>query len=152
MSSPGRSPDLPALYRVADSFRIPGMDRDDRRQEAVLIALEALRDGAAVEHLTTIVRRRLIDLQDRFVRREASNDEGFREPIDAAPGPAQQAETNELRERCRAALSPGEFAVVECLFFDGLTIPQTADVLGLSADAVKAARSRGLKKVRHFFG
>lgn len=49
-------------------------------------------------------------------------------------------------------LTPEQHAVIDCRFFGGLSIQETADALGKTADAVKKSQERSLKNIRAMFG
>lgn len=87
-----------------------------------------------------LVRRVLVD--DARARGAAKRGDGcaqvpLEEAIAAPDGPPLELLELDLALERLAARSPRQARVVELRFFGGLSVPETAEVLGLSADTVK---------------
>ncbi len=70
---------------------------------------------------------------------------------DAAGGPSEHAERRELAQLVRegiAALPPKQQSVVALHYLDGLSVQETADVLGIASGTVKSRLHYGLRSLR----
>ena len=73
------------------------------------------------------------------------------EPIDPSPDPAALAERAERARRTRRALarlSPRQREVLHLVFYQGLTLEDSAEVLGISSGSVRTHYERGKARLR----
>jgi RNA polymerase sigma-70 factor, ECF subfamily len=158
---------LPALHRSA--FRVLGnaADAEDAVQDALLSAYKHLDQFRGEAHmstwLTTIVmncarmilrrrpRRIHLSLNERVGEEQKYS---FSEQLaDSAPNPEDQFHNSETRFHLRhsiARLSPRLRKTFELRELNGLSIRETADILGVPEGTVKAQFARARKKVRLF--
>ena len=157
----------PSFYRCA--FRLLGnaADAEDAVQEALLAAYKhrnQFRGRSQISTwLTTIVRNcALMQLRKRPRLIQCPLDEQFGEEqprsvweglADDRPGPEDQFRTSELTARlrkCTALLSPALRRTFQLRVMDGLSIFETARILGLPHGTVKAQLARARAKLaRH---
>lgn len=158
---------LPSFYRCA--FRVLGnsADAEDAVQEALLAAyrhIDQFRGKSQISTwLTTIVRNSaLMQLRKRPRQIHFPLDEQFGEEqprslwkglADNRPSPEDEFRNSELRTRlrtCTALLSPTLRRTFQLRVIDGLTILETARILGLPHGTVKAQLARARAKLlRH---
>ena len=130
-----------------------GLDPEDIVQETLLaihIKRHTWRDDAPVTPwLYAIARHKLIDAFRRRGRRVEIEigeiSESFAEP---------ERETVSDREigRVLETLAPGQRSVVAAVSVDGLSISETAKILGMTEGAVRVALHRGLTAIARRFG
>ena len=128
-------------------------DAEDAAQETFLRAherIETLREGAALAGwLRQICVRLCIDQLRR--RRPFDLGESDTEAADPRPGSPEQEELRDVLERFEAALDalpPGQRVVVLLRDVEGFSTRETAELLGLSSDAVKMRLSRARAVLR----
>jgi len=158
---------LPSFYRCA--FRLLGnaADAEDAVQEALLAAYKHMHQFRGQSQistwLTTIVRNcALMQLRKRPRQIHLSLDEQFGEEqprslwealADDRPSPEEEFRNSELTARlrkCIALLSPTLRRTFKLRVVDGLSILETARVLGLPHGTVKAQLARARTKIaRH---
>jgi len=158
---------LPSFYRCA--FRLLGnaADAEDAVQEALLAAYKHMHQFRGQSQistwLTTIVRNcALMQLRKRPRQIHFSLDEQFGEEqprslwealADDRPSPEEEFRNSELTARlrkCIALLSPTLRRTFKLRVVDGLSILETARVLGLPHGTVKAQLARARTKIaRH---
>jgi RNA polymerase sigma-70 factor (ECF subfamily) len=158
---------LPSFYRCA--FRLLGnaADAEDAVQEALLAAHKHINQFRGQSQLstwlTTIVRNcALMQLRKRPRQIHFSLDEPIGEEqsrflweglADERPGPEEEFRKSELTARlrkCAALLSPTLRRTFQLRVVDGLSIFETARILGVPHGTVKAQLARARAKiVRH---
>jgi len=158
---------LPSFYRCA--FRLLGnaADAEDAVQEALLAAYKHINQFRGQSQistwLTTIVRNcALMQLRKRPRQIHFPLDEQFGEeqprPLweglaDERPSPEEELRNSELTARlrkCTALLSPTLRRTFQLRVVDGLSIFETARILGVPHGTVKAQLARARAKVwRH---
>jgi RNA polymerase sigma-70 factor, ECF subfamily len=158
---------LPSFYRCA--FRVLGnaADAEDAVQEALLAAYKHINQFRGQSQistwLTTIVRNSaLMQLRKRPRQIHFALDEQFGEEqprsvweglADERPSPEDEFRNSELVARlrkCTALLSPTLRRTFQLRVIDGLTILETARILGLPHGTVKAQLARARAKLsRH---
>ena len=156
---------LPPLYRRA--YRILGnaADAEDAVQDALLAAythLDQFRGQAKISTwLTTIVLNcARLELRRRPRHIHVSIDESSEEPqpvsvserlADRRPNPEDQCKESELRERLthfRRQLSPTLRRTFQLRDVEGLSIRETAQILGVPRGTVKAQSARARKRLK----
>jgi RNA polymerase sigma-70 factor, ECF subfamily len=158
---------LPSFYRCA--FRLLGnaADAEDAVQEALLAAVKHINQFRGQSQistwLTTIVRNcALMQLRKRPRQIHFPLDEecGEEQPrflweglADERPGPEEEFRNSELTARlrkCTTLLSPTLRRTFQLRVMDGLSIFETARILGVPHGTVKAQLARARKKIaRH---
>ena len=158
---------LPSFYRCA--FRVLGnaADAEDAVQEALLAAykhINQFRGQSQISSwLTTIVRNSaLMQLRKRPCQIHFPLDKQFGEEqprslweglADERPSPEEEFRHSELAARlrkCTALLSPTLRRTFQLRVIDGLTILETARILGVPRGTVKAQLARARAKIaRH---
>jgi RNA polymerase sigma-70 factor, ECF subfamily len=158
---------LPSFYRCA--FRILGnaADAEDAVQEALLAAykhINQFREQSQISTwLTTIVRNcALMQLRKRPRQIHFSLDERFGEEqprvlltglADQRPSPEDEFRNSELAthlRKCTALLSPSLRSTFQLRVVDGLSILETAQVLGVPQGTVKAQLARARRKLARY--
>jgi RNA polymerase sigma-70 factor (ECF subfamily) len=158
---------LPSFYRYA--FRLLGnaADAEDAVQEALLAAYKHIHQFRGQSQistwLTTIVRNcALMQLRKRPLQIHFQLDEqvGEEQPrslweglADERPSPEEEFRNSELTarlRRCTALLSPTLRRTFQLRVVDGLSILETARILGVPNGTVKAQLARARAKImRH---
>ena len=116
--------------------------------------LHAFQGSAGDFHawLLTIARNRVVDLARSAARRPISaGPDGMRRLPAADPDPAMAAEHHAAQLRVRKVidgLSPDQRDVMLLRVLSGLTLAETAGVLGKSVGAVKALQVRAVARIR----
>jgi RNA polymerase sigma-70 factor (ECF subfamily) len=152
------------IFRIAQHITNNREDAEDAVQEAFLKAFQNLAkfrgDSQFSTWLTRIsVNKALEKLRKRRAVREVSMDGDFEtesdigpfEIADWVPNPEELYSRSELRDILRRglrALKPGLAAVFVLRDIEGFSIQQTAEILGLTGDAVKARLLRARLKLR----
>lgn len=155
---------FPSFYRCA--FRLLGnaADAEDAVQEALLAAYKHINqfrgDSQISTWLTTIVRNcALMQLRKRPRQTHFPLDEPFGEEqprslweelADERPSPEEEFRNSELTARlrkCTALLSPTLRRTFQLRVVDGLSIFETARILGVPHGTVKAQLARARAKV-----
>jgi len=158
---------LPALHRSA--FRVLGnaADAEDAVQDALLSAYKHLHQFRGEAHMSTWLTTIVMNCARMILRRrprrihlslnEQVGDEqkySFSEQLaDSAPNPEDPFHNSETRFHLRhstARLSPRLRKTFELRELNGLSIRETADILGVPEGTVKAQFARARKKVRLF--
>jgi RNA polymerase sigma-70 factor (sigma-E family) len=142
----------PALLRMAHAVATDHDSAEDLLHCAlsrVFLRWDAIRDRGAAD---AYVRRAMVNQQASWYR------QGWRTRERATavlPEPRRDAVATspEVDERQRLwtqvrALPPGQRAAVALRFYEGLSVEETARVLGLSPGTVKSSTSRGLAALR----
>jgi len=158
---------MPSFYRCA--FRLLGnaTDAEDAVQEALLAAYKHINQFRGQSQistwLTTIVRNcALMQLRKRPRRIHCSLDQQFgkEQPrslseglADERPGPEEELRNSELMaflRKCGARLSPALRRTFQLRIVDGLSIFETARILGVPQGTVKAQLTRARSQIaRH---
>jgi RNA polymerase sigma-70 factor, ECF subfamily len=153
------------LLRIAQHITHNREDAEDVVQEALLKAFQHLDGFQENSKFSTWVIRitmnqALMKLRKRHPGRDVSLDDGFHSeeedhlPIDVAdwaPDPEQlyrAAELQDILRRTLQGLGAGLRAVFVLRDIEGLSLEQTAEVLGLSLPAVKARTLRARLQLR----
>ncbi|MBR4711190.1 MAG: RNA polymerase sigma factor [Clostridia bacterium] len=147
------------VWRVCVRILHREEDARDAVQDAMLSAWQKLStfDGKSSfsTWLCAIAVHRCQDLLRRQKVRQAESTEAMREtgfePADPAPGPAEQAEAKERRERVRQALRqlPDEQRVPLVLFcVEGRRYEEIAEITGVPIGTVKSRVSRARDRLR----
>lgn len=136
------------LLRAARAIATDHTLAEDLLQAALLqvgARWEGLRDRGAAD---AYVRRTMRNLQVSWYR------EGWRRlevvtdrPVEPAPDEVTDPESHDLWPLV-AALPTGQRAAVALRFYEGLSVAETAAVLGCSAGTVRSSTSRGLASLR----
>jgi len=149
----------PIVWQTA--YRLLGNDADaaDCFQETFVSALkvsqrENVRNFSAL--LVRLATMRAIDkLRQRFSSSQACADTADLAAVPSAnPSPVQQAQTHELAERLRKALTqlPPQEAQVFCLrYLNDMSYRQIAKELGIKANTAGVLLHRAREKLRKFF-
>jgi len=158
---------LPSFYRCALRLLGNRADAEDAVQEALLAAYKHLHQFGGKSQLSTwltaIVRNcALMQLRKRRRQIHFTLDEQFREEqprsvweglADERPSPEDEVRYSELTVRlrkCTALLSPTLRRTFQLRVMDGLSILETARILGLPHGTVKAQLARARAKIaRH---
>lgn len=152
---------LPLAYGIARSFRWPGADRDDVRQEAATALLHAERSwdrrGSFVSFARVVVRRHLLDCARLAERRPAlvelpdleADEPTYPRALAAREGTVEDVVLR--RERLRlvleAPLSPRERRVL-ALVAQGYPLDEIGEALDLSAAVAKWTTWRARTRLR----
>lgn len=156
---------LPPLYRVA--YRILGnaADAEDALQDALLAAYTHLDQFRGQAQISTWLTTILLNCARLQLRRRARHIhvslDGSREELqpvsvserlaDRRPNPEDQYRESELRARLthlNRQLSPTLRRAFQLRDVDGLSIRETARILGLPTGTVKAQSARARKKLK----
>jgi RNA polymerase sigma-70 factor (ECF subfamily) len=158
---------LPSLYRCALRLLGNAADAEDAVQEALLAAyrhIDQFRGQSQMTTwLTTIVRNcALMQLRKRHRQTHLSVDDPIKEMqphfiwerfADRRPSPEDECRNSELiarLRRCTALLSPALRRTFELRVMNGLSIRETAQLLGVPHGTVKAQLARARKSIaRH---
>jgi len=156
---------LPSLYRRAFRLLSNAADAEDAVQDALLAActhmdqfrgrsqistwLSAIVHNCAGMQLRKRARRVHLPLEEQKV-------EGYRLSLserlpDRRPGPEEECRQSELSRRlyhCQSQLSPTLRLAFQLRDVEGLSIRETAQVLGVPYGTVKAQSARARKKLR----
>lgn len=137
--------------RLSRQYDIDGMTREDVEQEALLIILQALKDGVPDEHIFNITRCHLRNM----TRRTESRQLGDRDLRVFDPqGEDHVAETDgadgydALMELFIDHVTPRQAEVLRLTYVDGLSDDEIAERLGVKRCAVHRYRSDGLARIR----
>jgi RNA polymerase sigma-70 factor, ECF subfamily len=158
---------LPSFYRRALRLLGNRLDAEDAVQEALLAACKHLHQFRGQSQmstwLTTIVRNcALMQLRKRPRQIHMPLDEQIGEEqgysicerlADAGPSPEDECRNSELAEhlrRCTALLSPRLRRTFQLRVMDGLSIFETARILGLPHGTVKAQLARARRKLARY--
>ena len=153
------------ITRLAYRFLRDVGEADCAAQESFLRAyqsLDSFREGSTFETWLTRIcinwckdrlkRRRLILYFHQAPRRESEDSE---EPAELVPhrepSPERRAAGREIRERLRRAmdvLSPRQRSIFVMKHFEGMSIPEIAEVTGLDAGTIKSHLFRASQKMR----
>lgn len=152
----------PRVYRYGMSMCRDSEDASDIAQETLLAMARSVGDfrgeSSVGSWLFTIARR--FCLRKRRRSKFAPAQEHSLDALgpettgglsDPAPGPEQEAASNEIRAALTAAidaLEPAQREVLVLRDVEGLSAPEVADVLGLSVQAVKSRLHRARVAVR----
>lgn len=139
------------LYRVALLLlRGDRHEAEDAVAEVFLAAHGPWLEGT-IDDLSSYLRRSLTNrvvsqtrhrgVVDRFVRRQRADDRGSQEIGDAATD-------HVALTRALDALPAGQRAAVVLRYYEGLTVAETADALGVAEGTVKSQVSEALARLR----
>jgi RNA polymerase sigma-70 factor (sigma-E family) len=112
------------------------------------VAWHKIRDVGRIDaYARTMVIRAVVDEHRRPWRREQSRDthEGIE---DETPDHADAVDDRIVLRRALRQLPKGRRAVLVLRFYEGLSVEETADALGLSSGTVKSQTARGLAALR----
>jgi RNA polymerase sigma-70 factor (ECF subfamily) len=146
----------PRLYRFALRWTRSRTAAEDAVQQTLLHIHAArhrfVRGGAVVPWAYAIARRLLIDLGRRGGREELRAD-GVRDPEEpaAAPSPEEALHLRRIEAGARrdfASLPSGWREAFELVKFEGLSVAETAEILGITAGMVKIRAHRATKALR----
>jgi RNA polymerase sigma-70 factor (ECF subfamily) len=155
-----------SLYRVAYRHLGNAADAEDAVQDALLSAHKHLGQFRGQAQMSTwltaiVVNSARMQLRKRHSQRCVSLDETPGEqcvyPLaerlaDGAPSPEDVCRRSELKERVTrllAQLSPRLRRTFQMRELDGLTIRETANILGVAEGTVKARAARARKRLQH---
>jgi RNA polymerase sigma-70 factor, ECF subfamily len=156
---------LPALYRCAYRLLGNAADAEDAVQDALLAAYKHLDQFQGRSQmstwLTTIVHNSArMQVRTRLRHTLVSFDESPGEGTECAlsdcladgrPNPEEECRQSELNKRLRhltAQLSPTLLKTFELRHVEGLSIRETAQILGVPKGTVKAQLARARKKLK----
>jgi len=162
------SRNLPGFHRVAMRWLRNTEDAEDAVQDALLAALthvHQFRGQAKMSTwLTTIVinsarmrlRRRLTSMQLPLDETDGHQDLALENTVsDTRPGPEEAYRKREIAETLAQAtsrLSPALRTTFQMRDVDGLSIRETADLLGVPTGTVKARLARARVRLREAIG
>ena len=131
----------------------PGVDADDLAMEAWTLAATRIADFHGSDDdfagwLFTVARNHLMNVRRRTRRRATYATETVPDRPSAHDEPAGAYAESDLIRRALASLPRREGEVLACVEVIDLDVATTAQVLGISAIAVRAARRRGLARLR----
>jgi RNA polymerase sigma-70 factor, ECF subfamily len=146
----------PRLYRLALRWTRSPSAAEDTVQQTLLQMHAArhrfVRGGAVVPWAYAIARRLLIDLGRRGAREELrANDARDPEEPATAPSPDDALHHRRVEAEARrdyAALPSGWREAFELVKFEGLSVAESADVLGITRGMVKARAHRATAALR----
>lgn len=152
----------PRVYRFGLRMCRHDQDAQDVVQDTLLAAARSLRDFRAGASLSTwlfaitrsfcIKKRRRSKFAPRFeVSLDASEGRDALQARDPARGPEELAQGNEVQaalEQAMRALEPRQREVLLLRDVEGLSAPETAEVTGLSVEAVKSRLHRARVALR----
>ena len=156
---------LPALYRRADRILGNATDAEDALQDALLAAYTHLDQFRGQAQISTWLTTILLNCARLQLRRRPRNvhvflDEASEESppfsvwewlADNRPSPEDQCREFELRERLthfHRQLSPTLRRTFELRHVEGLSIRETAQILGVPRGTVKAQSARARKRLK----
>jgi RNA polymerase sigma-70 factor (ECF subfamily) len=135
-----------------------GPEAEDVGQETFIrfyASLNRFREEASLKTYLTRIAINLslnsIKRRKRFLSRHVEGDLVETIELDSGAGPADRAESREVREVVRHAidrLAPKQRAVVTLRLIDGYSTRETAEILGLPEGTVLSRLSRALKKLQ----
>jgi len=133
-------------------LRDPDLARD-LAQDALIALVQALRRGQLREtdRLAAFVHGLARNVFNNYIRTRSRR--GIEEPIDDDVAGVEPADTGEERERMAllerglSEVSPSDREILQMTLVDGLKPGQIADRLGLTAEVVRARKSRAQKRV-----
>lgn len=154
------------LFRIAQNITHNREDSEDAVQESFLKAFQCLDGFREQAQFSTWIYRIVVNvclmkLRTRSRFKEVAVEDDFQNgdgavPLDVtdwAPNPEERFQTTELRNiltKGLQSLGPVFRAVFVLRDIEGLTIADTAEVLGLSSSAVKARLFRARARLRQF--
>ncbi len=154
------------LFRIAQNITHNREDSEDAVQESFLKAYQCLDGFREQAQFSTwiyriVVNMCLMKLRKRNRSREIALEDNFQdgegavplEVADWAPNPEELFQTSELRTILNKGLqhlSPAFRAVFVLRDIEGLSIADTAEVVGVSCSAVKARLFRARARLREF--
>ena len=150
----------PAIYRYCRS-RLPDHEAaEDVTQEVTLAMVDALPCHRSEDHsvgafVFGIASNKVAMWHRATYRRPEFPSETTPERIDAAPGPAEVAESNDGLSRLMGLVNqlPERFREVLMLrVAAGLSADETGQVLGLTPGAVRVTQHRALSRLRELAG
>jgi RNA polymerase sigma-70 factor (ECF subfamily) len=137
----------PALLRTA--YLLTG-DPDAARDllqsalERVTKKLGSIKEPQAIEsYLRATMATTAANQRQRFWRREIAT-----ERLPEVPGDVVDLDTRMVLQRALQQLPPDQRTVLVLRFYEDLTEPQTAAILGIAVGTVKSRASRGLHSLR----
>jgi RNA polymerase sigma factor (sigma-70 family) len=136
----------PQLRRVSYLIVRDWQRAEDIVRTALTTACAAGARQERKESLEARARRAVVDdslAWMRTPRREAADDAGS-DPH----APADVAQLNEELVAALALMTPEQAAIVALRFVEDLSVPEVAELLGISEGTVKSQSSRGLAKLR----
>ena len=156
---------LPSLYRRAFRLLRNAADAEDAVQDALLAAythMDQFRGRSQISTWLTAIVQNCARMQLRKRARrvhlplEEQNVEGYELTVserlaDQGPGPEEQCRQSELSRRlyhCQNQLSPTLRLTFQLRDVEGLSIRETAQVLGVPHGTVKAQSARARKRLR----
>ncbi|WP_041453447.1 RNA polymerase sigma factor [Anaeromyxobacter dehalogenans] len=146
----------PRLYRFAHRWTRSRSAAEDTVQQTLLQMHAArqrfVRGGAVLPWAYAISRRLLIDLGRRGGREELRAD-GGRDPEEAGAAPSPEDALHQRREEAEArrdlaALPAGWREAFELVKFEGLSVAETAEALGITRGMVKIRTHRATAALR----
>jgi RNA polymerase sigma-70 factor, ECF subfamily len=159
---------LPSLYRRAFRLLRNAADAEDTVQDALLAActhIDQFRGGSQMSTWLSAIVHNCARMQLRKRARrvhlplEKQNAEAHELSVserlpDQRPGPEEECRQSELSRRlyhCQTQLCPTLRLAFQLRDVQGLSIRETAQILGVSHGAVKARSARARKKLRELF-
>jgi RNA polymerase sigma-70 factor (sigma-E family) len=141
---------ITALTRFGRLLTADDARAQDVVQEALARCYLKWRRGSPPDDPMAYVRRAMVNTHASWWRRIASRERtGDLPPGTAQPGDAHaDADLRITVWRVLASLPPRQRAVVVLRYYEGLTEPETAAVLGCSVGTVKSQAAKALGKLR----
>lgn len=145
---------LPRVYRYVAARLTAAEDAEDVTATVFLRMVDALsryqwRGLPFGAWLFRIARNELASFHRRAQYRVADPlDEGLRDPAPGAPGNVEEAERLAAVREAISQLPPAQREVVELRFMAGLSIADTAKVLGKSETNVKVLQYKGVRRLQ----
>ncbi|QOV90598.1 RNA polymerase sigma factor [Humisphaera borealis] len=119
---------------------------DDRRSALKTWWFGVIRLTAMEDHRTVRSRRSLLE---RLLGRAASRPEAVEiSPEPTPPMSAQRNEQDDLLRRSLGQLSPRQAEVLHLTFYQGMTIGEAADVMGVGIGSARQHYERGKSRLR----
>jgi RNA polymerase sigma factor (sigma-70 family) len=141
----------PMLMRVMRRHMRQMADADELVQQTFLQLHRARNDFQQGRRLRPWLMTIAYNLKREYFRRKKRRPEAsleYEPKADTQPDPLEQQDDRARMQAALQALSEGQRDVIVMHWFQDLSFPEVAEILGLSVSAVKVRAHRGYKKLR----